>query len=104
MEDLDVELSSRVQLEANQQREVRKWITREACTYFQKKNKKLEKYLPIIVWATIPYLYYYPMTGGWLVMGQDIYNEEGQRYPFFVANKGMTIPYWYSYYLMVDGS
>lgn len=37
-------------------------------------------------------------------MGQDIYNEEGQMYPFFVANKGATIPYWYAYYLMVDDS
>jgi hypothetical protein len=57
MEDLDVELPSRVQLVANQQREVRKWTTREACTYLKTKTKtKLEKYLPIIVWATIPYL------------------------------------------------
>jgi hypothetical protein len=43
MEDLDLELPLRVQLVANQQMEVRKWTTREACTYFQKTKTKLEK-------------------------------------------------------------
>ncbi len=59
MEDLDVELPSRVQLVANQQREVKKWTTREACqqrevkkwttreacTYFQKTKNKIGKIL-----------------------------------------------------------
>jgi hypothetical protein len=45
MEDLDVELPSRVQLVANQQREVKKWTTREACTYFQKNKNKIGKIL-----------------------------------------------------------
>jgi hypothetical protein len=44
------------------------------------------------------------MMSGWLVTGQNICNEKGQSYPFFVANKGVTISYWYSYYLMVDNS
>jgi len=72
--------------------------------YLFLKKKKKEKKLPVFLGATIRYFYYNPMMGGWLVMGQDIYNEEGQRYPFYVANQGMIIPYWYSHYLMVDGS
>ncbi len=40
----------------NQQKGMRKWTTREACTYFQKAKKQLEFFLPTIVGATIPLL------------------------------------------------
>jgi hypothetical protein len=40
---------------ANQQKEVREWTSKEACTYFQKTKRNLEKNLPNDVGVAIPY-------------------------------------------------